>query len=106
QVRPSSLSVSAMLFLGRQENHMRYRPPSRRTATSKHVPRAPPSTGLFADFTQPPAVWALGCSGTATAPVTRNPTSPTNRTMLFMRVPSGQVAQVLAVCTVRQGHKA
>src|SRR5215471_17645041 len=104
QVSPSSLSVRAMLCLGRQENHMRYRPPSRRTATSKHVPRGPPRTGLFLDFTQPAAVWASGCSGKATAPVTRNPTSASNGTMLLMGVPSGRVAQALAVCNVRQGQ--
>src|SRR6516162_7118907 len=106
QVSPSSLSVRAMLCLGRQENHMRYRPPSRRTATSKHVPRGPPRTGLFLDFTQPAAVWALGCSDTAAALVTRHPTSASNGTMLFMKVPSGLAAQALAVCTVRQGHGA
>src|SRR5262249_33569704 len=98
--------VRAMLCLGRQENHMRYRPPSRRTATSKHVPRGPPRTGLFLDFTQPAAVWASGCSGKATALVTRNPTSASNRTMLLMGVPSGRVAQALAVCNVRQGQGA
>src|SRR6516225_6724472 len=84
QVSPSSLSVSAMLFLGRQENHMRYRPPSRRTATSKHVPSEPPRTGLDLDFTHPAAVWASGCSGKATALVSRNPTSASNGTKLFM----------------------
>src|SRR5262249_36731864 len=106
QVSPSLLSVRAMLFLGRQENHMRYRPSSRRTAISKHVPREPPRTGLFSDFTQPATVWVSGCSGTTTALVTRHPTSARNGTMLLMTIPSGRVAQVLAVCKVRQGHEA
>src|SRR5262249_30341242 len=106
QVSPSSLSVRAMLFLGRQENHMRYRPPSRRTATSKHVPREPPRTGLFLDFTQPAAVWASGCSDKATALVTRNPTNASNGTMVLTGVPPGRVAQVLGVWNVRQGQGA
>ena len=56
---PSLLSTRAMLFFGRQENHIRYVSPSLRTETSKQVPRSPPSTGLFGDFAQPAVVSVL-----------------------------------------------
>src|ERR1700722_389069 len=58
QEKPSLLSTRAMLRLGRQENHMRYIPASRRTETSKQVPSPLPRTGFLAYFTQPPAVSA------------------------------------------------
>ena len=55
QWMPSLLSTRAMLFFGRQENHMRYVSPSRSTEMSKHVPRSPPRTGLLRYFRQPAA---------------------------------------------------
>src|SRR6516165_5907657 len=55
---PSLLSTSAMLFLGRQENHIRKVSPSLRTPMSKQVPRLPPRTGFFGCFTQPAVVSA------------------------------------------------
>src|SRR3954468_22471513 len=42
QATPSLLSARATLRRGRQENHIRYLPPSWSTATSKQVPRVPP----------------------------------------------------------------
>src|SRR5262245_10809275 len=54
-VRPSGPSTTAMLCLGRHENHMRYRPSSRSTETSKHVPRVFPRTGFFSYFCHPAA---------------------------------------------------
>src|ERR1051326_2673512 len=56
QCMPSSLSTRATLFLGRQENHIRYFLFSRKTATSKHVPNGPPRTGFCSYFRQPPEV--------------------------------------------------
>ena len=53
---PSPLSTKAILALGRHETHMRYLPPSLSTQTSKQVPCSPPSTGLPANFFQPPGV--------------------------------------------------
>src|SRR4051794_25383212 len=63
QAMPSRLSTRAMLFLGRQENHMRYLSPSLRTETSKQVPRSPPRTGFLGDFTQPAFDSVVGWSG-------------------------------------------
>src|SRR5579871_2256117 len=56
QWMPSGLSVRAMLAFGRQENHIRNRPDSFRTETSKQVPSDPPRTGLPAYLIQPAAV--------------------------------------------------
>src|SRR5262249_42451156 len=76
QVSPSPLSLSAMLRLGRQENHIRYVPASLTTVMSKHVPSAPPRTGFFSYLTHPVPVCALDRRGSPPTR-TRGPNNPT-----------------------------